>query len=241
MGPFPIPADSKTRIFSINVNLCQRLLGMEEFVNWLRQESGAIETDFISQGLKKIGEDAFEAPLIIDLDNRTSYLQAAKLCIRDCGLIFGALVGMPFDHKYYRIVNWAEGKFGKADKYVHWLAAQKTWIEPLLETRNALEHPKDGPSGQLHIRNVEFKFTTNGVSGEAPVWFLTGEPPTAIIIDAHNINKKILLLAEDLLAGTLSKLFPEVPFAIQVIPEERRDPKCSVRLELVPRGYFNGA
>ncbi len=211
---------------------------MEDFATWLERECEAIRTDFLASGLKKIGDDAFEAPIVIDLDSRVeSYLQAAKLCIRDCGLIFGALVRETFDHKYYRIINWAEEKFGKEDKYVKWLAAQHTWVKRVLDMRNALEHPTDAPRGQLHIRNVDYKFSANRVSGEAPLWFLTGEPPTAILIDAKNINAKILVLAEDILASTILKLFPEVPLEIREIPEVRRDLKCSVRLELVPRGF----
>jgi len=242
MGPFPIQADSKAKIFSININLCQRLLGMEEFATWQERECEAIRANFLDSGLKKIGDDAFEAPFVIDLDSRVeSYLQAAKLCIRDCGLIFGALVGTTFDHKYHRIVKWEEGKFGKEDEWVQWLAAQHTWVKQILDMRNALEHPTDGPRGQLHIRNVDFKFSAGRVSGEAPLWFLTGEPPTAILIDAQKINTKILVLAEEILASTILKLYPEIPLAIQEIPKERRDPKCTVRLELVPRGFLSSA
>jgi len=242
MGPFPIKADSKARIFQININLCQRLLAMEKFANWLDRECDAIVTDFLAHGLEKIGDDAFEVPLVIDLENRAeSYLQAAKLCIRDCGFIFGALVGTTFDHRYNRVIDWAKGKFGKEDKFTQWLASQHSWVKHILDMRNALEHPTGAPRGQLHIRNVEFKFSTDGVSGEAPLWFLTGEPPTSILIDAQNINAKILELAEDILASTILKLYPGIPITIRAIPEEQRDPDCSVRLELVPRGFLVGA
>jgi hypothetical protein len=60
------------------------------------------------------------------------------------------------------------------------------------------------------------------------------------LIDAQNINRNLLVLAEEILAGTLEKIYPEIPVAIQEIPEERRDPKCAVRLELIPRGFLSG-
>lgn len=241
IGPFPIPAESKARILSINGSLCNRLLAMEGFANWLAHECDAIRDSLLSRGLKKIGEDAFETPYIIDLDTRVeSYLQAAKLSIRDCGFVVGSLVGKPFDHKYHKIVNWAKGKFGDGDAFVQWLAAQHSWVSQVVDMRNALEHPVDEPRGRLHIRNADFIFSEDKVSGAAPVWFLTGEPPTSILIDTQNLNVKILLLAEDLLASTVLKLFPEVPIVIQEIPDEQRDPKCSVRLKLAPRGCLVG-
>src|SRR5215211_4520033 len=184
MSPFPINEDSKSRIFQTNINLCQRLLAMDEFTSWLDQECQVIMTNFLDRGLEKIGDDAFETPYVIDLENRAeSYLQSAKLCIRDFGFIFGALVGMKFDHKYHKIINWAEKKFGKDDHYTQWLASQYSWIKHILDMRNALEHPTDLARGQLYIRNIEFKFSPDGVSGEAPLWFLSGEPPTSILID----------------------------------------------------------
>ena len=141
---------------------------MEDFVTWLTQECDAIRTDFLAHGLKKVGDDAFDAPLIVDLNNRAkSYLQSAKLCIRDCGLIFGTLVGAKFDHKFHKVVNWAEENFGKDDEFAQWLGTQHTWVKQILDMRNALEHPTDAPRGRLHIRNVDFQFSTKGVSGEA--------------------------------------------------------------------------
>jgi hypothetical protein len=151
MAPFPITRETKGEIFSVNISLCQRLLGMEEFTIWLASETEAIKSEFLVRGLKQVGDDTFEAPLVIDLENRAeSYLQAAKLCVRDCGLIFGALVGAPFDHRFHKIVKWAENKFGKRDDFVVWLSRHELWVKPLLEMRNALEHPTAASRGKLY-------------------------------------------------------------------------------------------
>ncbi len=107
---------------------------MEEFTIWLASEIEAIKSEFIARGLKQVGDDTFEAALIIDLENRAeSYLQAAKLCVRDCGLIFGAIVGVPFDHKFHKIVKWAENKFGKQDDFVVCSSRHELWVKPLLD------------------------------------------------------------------------------------------------------------
>src|SRR6185369_2732755 len=152
MAPFPLSKEAKAEIFSVNISLCQRLLSMEEFTIWLAGENDAIKSEFLAHGLKQIGDDAFEATHIIDLENRAeSYLQSSKLCIRDCGLIFGAVVGAPFDHKFHRIVKWGEKKFGTRDDFVTWLTRHENWIKTLLQMRNALEHPTASLHGKLNI------------------------------------------------------------------------------------------
>jgi hypothetical protein len=246
MDVFPLTDNIKDHIFSINLGLCKRLLAMDDFAKWIERECETIRLSFFADGLKKIGDNAFEAPQVIELEARAeSFIQAAKLCIRDCGQIFGSLVGETFNHKYHEVIKWAGENFGKDDELVKWLTTQEPWIKNILDMRNALEHPSDKPREKLHIMNVEVSFSSTeeptGVSLEAPQWFLTGEPPTSIVIDAKNIIQKILVLSEDILSASTEKLYSDVPITFRVIPEAKRDPDCPVRLELIPRGYLDGA
>ena len=191
--------------------------------------------------LKQIGIDAYEAPQIIGLETQVeSFLQSAKLSIRDCGSFFGLIFGENFDHRFHKIIKWAQGAFGENDDFSKWMEGNGQWIKQVIDKRNALEHPKDGPGGRLVIRNVNFTFAEGKASGSDPVWFLTGDSPSSLVVDTQMLNKNLLQFPEDLLAISLLKKYPEVPVVIREIPLEEREPKCPVRLQLVPRGYLPG-
>ena len=150
------------------------------------------------------------------------------------------MFGENFDHRFHKIIKWAQGTFGENDDFSKWMEGNGQWIKQVIDKRNALEHPKDGPGGRLFIRNVNFTFAEGKASGSDPVWFLTGNSPSSLVVDTQMLNKNLLQFPEDLLAISLLKKYPEVPVDIREIPLEEREPKCPVRLQLVPRGYLPG-
>jgi hypothetical protein len=188
---------------------------------------------------KKIGDDSYETLQIIGLETRAdSFLQSTKFTIRDCGILIGLFFEKSFDHKFNQIIDWSKKEFGEKDNFTRWLDSQYNWIKQVIDMRNALEHPKDGIKNKLHIVNIGFDFSGSKVTSLDPVWFLTGDLPSSLIIDIKNLNRNILQFEEDIIAFSLMKKFPEFPIYIQEIPENSRDLKCPVRLELVPKGGF---
>ena len=242
LDAFPIKTDVKEKIFSVHLNLCTRLLEMKKFETWLQHEYDEIKSNFLLHGLEKVGADAFETPQIIGLETRVeTFLQSSKLSIRDCGSFFGMIFGERFGHRFDKIIKWAKRQFGENDDFFKWIEGNGLWIKQVIDMRNALEHPTDEPRGCLFIQNVDFTFSGGKASGSDPVWFLTGDPPSSLVADTQMLNKNLLNFAEDLLAISLLKKYPEVPLDIQEIPLEERDLKCPVRLQLVPRGYLLSA
>jgi hypothetical protein len=236
---FPLSNDIRDKIFSICNDSCKRLLEMKEFEIWLVHENNSIKQDFLLNGLKRIGDDSYETSIIIGLDTKAeAFLQSAKLTIRDCGMLLGLIFGQSFDHKFHIIVEWVKKEFGTSDAFVFWLDGNQKWIKNIIEMRNAIEHPSEKPRGRLHISNIDFNFVGNRTIGNDPVWFLTGESPTSIVSDIKSINNRILHFEQEVIIISLLKKFPEIPVDIREIPENERDPKCPVRLELIPRGLL---
>jgi len=170
------------------------------------------------------------------------FLQAAKLALIDCGSLFEPLFGRAFDHRFDLSITYLEGKLGVDHEFVTRLRKHHdVWIKGLIDKRNALEHPKDGARGRLHIRNIDIDVEGAKLMGSDPSWHLTGDDPSSIINDTRILIENILRLAEEILVSSLVIRFPSVPVMAKEIPEENRDKNAPVRFVLVPCGDLPGA
>ena len=242
LSSFPLPDNEKKEVSSIFKSLMHRLLRMQEIEESFRSDYEKIRVRIRETGIKKLDEETYEIPQIMGLDAKAEdFLQGAKLTLIDCGSLFGPLFGKPFDHRFDKAIAWLSGELGESNELVIQLEKHHVWIVQTLARRNALEHPKDGPEGRLHIQNIDIDVEGSKLMGSDPSWFLTGDEPTSIIEDTRILLENVLRLAEEILISSLRHLFPDVPIDVIEIPEGRRDPNAPIRFSLVSRGDIPGA
>lgn len=124
------------------------------------------------------------------------------------------------------LVKWASEKFGEDDPFTRMLVTEHEWIEDLIRSRNAIEHP-GGHSGTLYIHN----FTKlEGGRYLAPTWNRDDGEPKGLYQDIEVILDNLLTLAEDLLVScNVHRAIHKIIQYIQ-IPEDERNPESPKRL-----------
>jgi hypothetical protein len=198
----------------------------------------------VADGKRRIEEDGIKVqaagmvavlPSVIDLQaNVEGFLYSAKQALREIAGILEPFYQQRFDHRFQLIRKWAEKQFGKDERLVGLLEADRVWIERLVSDRNAVEHPGSG-DGRLIIQN--FKVASSGppVGIAEPTWQKDPRPPSPIADDMETVMHNLLTLYEDLLCDSLLRLPSPIPLALYEIPEAERDPQVPIRFKIIPR------
>lgn len=125
--------------------------------------------------------------------------------------------------QYSHIADWAEKRFGKDIPLSKWLRKNCDWIQKLIDSRNAVEHPDNS---KLTIKNFHLK--ENGNVSD-PLWALNGEIPKSLLRDMNVIPVNMLEYAEVLLIYALNNAKRIYPVVIAEIPEDKRDKENPMR------------
>jgi hypothetical protein len=202
-----------------------------------------LKSDVLHERLaKNEAQEILRLPAAENLTNDVeTFLYHAKLTFRELKDVFLHTLGKSFKAttRYKHIANWSEKRFGKDDLLTVWLKENCVWIEKLINSRNAIEHPD---THTLEIKN--FHVDTGII--RAPTWSLDGEAPKSLLRDMEIIAVNILGFSEILLLYCLRNVKDISPVVIAEIPEERRDKDAPMRFiatleqDLDANGMYKG-
>lgn len=173
---------------------------------------------------KKVAEP-LRLPAAENLTNDVeTFLYHAKLAFRELKGVFLYTLGKNFNAttQYKHIADWSEKRFGNDDLLTKWLKKNCDWIEKLIKSRNAIEHPD---SQKLEIKN----FHVDADIIREPSWSLDDESPKSLLRDMEIIPVNILEFSEILLLYCLRNVKDISPIIIAEIPEESRDKDAPMR------------
>lgn len=175
----------------------------------------------------------FRPPVVPDLEIKAeSFLQAAKLAIAEATNITGPILGESFGHRLNQMEKWCIKRYGKKHSLVEFSSSWQPMVKMLLAMRDAVEHPKPGARGRLHIRNFYVHLYAGEANIQIPSWWLEGEKPTAMHIDMLAYIDAILELHESLV-GILFEMFKVMPLLMLVeVPNEQRTPSNPARFRV---------
>ena len=196
----------------------------------------------INVGKEQVKKNGFEfqsngravtLPGVPDLQSSAeSFLQSAKLAIRETARLFEPFYKVRHDHRFRKLITWAEKEFKKEDVFTQVIREWEPWVKRIVDMRNAVDHPADRPGGKLLTQNFRLSGTQEKPVLVDPTWSLSGEPESIILQDLDAIIESIIVLGEDILIGLFCKLKIDFPLVIVQIPTEERDPCCPIRLRV---------
>ena len=171
-------------------------------------------------------DEVFKLPSVRNLTNDLeTFLFHTKLAFRELKDLFRFTQDKKFKQttRYVNIANWSKKRFGEENQLTRWLYRNCDWIQKLMDSRNAVEHPENQ---SLVIKN--FHLTEKGTISE-PIWALNDEEPKSILSDLGVIPTNMLEFAEILLVYSLSNIRDIYPVVIAEIPEHKREGARPVR------------
>lgn len=205
------------------------------------QEELAAAAAAAREGIKT-GKLSFESnarvyrpPSVPDLETKAeSFLQGAKLVIATTTKLIEPFYGRDFGHKLHKLRAWAVSEFGETHKLVQFANEWEPWISEVLDMRNAVDHPSSGYRKKLHVANFQVQDADGQVTLHAPRWWLEGEPPMYMSEGMTHALETLIRFQEDLLAILFHLQTAEkFPFLqLMEISEDKRDPKCPIRLSV---------
>ena len=173
---------------------------------------------------------AVSIPGVPDLSNDAeTFLQGAKLALRETGAVLAAFHDGSFDHRFHRTVSWCKEKLGDEDPVTQVMVDCQPWVKRIVDMRNAVDHP-----GERRLEVINF---TLDESGEElvlvpPMWCLSGDEPSPVAGDMAGIIEYVLRISEELLKLGLLRNRGDMLLDIVEIPVEQRDPDCPFRLRV---------
>jgi hypothetical protein len=239
-----VTKDEQEKIGSIYIDsLVKKNLRCWEIEQRLRAEFGK---KLASYKPPAPGAVSVELPQIPRLEEEChNFLYEAKNYLRDLLQVFNLLYGTNYKEasEWVRaskaapsVMDFAAKTFGEKHVNTVFFRQMPTCIEPFIDMRNAVEHPK-GRSGELKITNIAFD---SGGKLAAPVWSREKDDrieygPLVILDDLRVGIHNLLILGEDvLIVWAMTHLAMPGVTAVTVVPESKRDPGCPIRYRIAP-------
>jgi len=236
--------EARDKIGAVLMNsLVQKLLRCSEIEQRLRAQW---EKSVASFKLPARGAVAVEVPQILRLrEDCEDFLYSAKNFLRDLVTVFSALHGSaykdasdwtPVGKRTDSVITYAQKKYGENHVNAKYFAQLPACVMPLVEMRNAVEHPGDR-SGTLITENIVLK---NGRELVPPLWRRAKDStiaygPLPIIDDMRVAVSNLLILAEDVVVmWAIDHLDPPNAMEIFAVPEAKRDPHCAIKYKTKP-------
>ena len=183
-----------------------------------------------AEGGATYGDGVIRLPAVNNLTNNVeTYLYHAKLVFRELKGIFEPTLGKSFkpSTQYEHIADWSAKRFGKDNWLTKWLRDNCAWIEKVIKSRNAIEHPEND---FLEIKNFHIAQAEKGTPYiEGPVWSLNKEKPKSLLKDMEILTSNMLEFSEILLIYCLRNFKNIYPIIIAEIPEDKRDVDVPLR------------
>ena len=170
--------------------------------------------------------EVLRLPSVRNLTNDVeTFLYHAKLAFRELKGLFLFTQDKKFrtTTQYNHIADWSEKRFGVNNHLSRWLRANCDWIQKLMDSRNAVEHPD---ASTLVIKN--FHLDERGNISD-PIWVLNDEAPMSLKKDMEVIPVNMLEYAEVLLVYALNNAKTISPIVIAEIPEKKRNKDTPMR------------
>lgn len=189
------------------------------------------KSEQLPQSLERGQETAvIRLPAASNLTNSVeTYLYHAKLVFRELKGVFKYTLGKGFKPttQYNHIADWSQKRFGNKNKLSKWLRGNCDWVQKVIDSRNAVEHPEDHA---LEIRNFHIERPNNSTGYvQGPTWSLDGEIPKSLLKDMQVLTTNMLEFCEVLLVHCLGNIKDIYPIVIAEVPEERRNKDAPVR------------
>ena len=188
-----------------------------------------------------LGASVVELPQIPRLEEECrNYLAEARNFLRELLQVFNLLYSTKFSEasewvrrakKQDSVQDFAKANFGENDLKTMFLKQMPPCNGPFIDMRNAAEHP-GGYSGELRIKN--FSIGADGKLQE-PTWTREKDGkieygPFPILLDMQIGVHNLLISGESIpVMWALQNLMLPNVAGIAVIPEQNRDPKCSIK------------
>jgi hypothetical protein len=231
---FAVSEEQKEAAKGVLHELQRHLVRCVEIRDAIATEVAPAHEGIRSKGFQfQSGSRVVTLPSVVDLQSKAeSFLQSAKLAIRETALLVKPFYGQRLDHRFHKFVAWAAKQFGADDSFTQAVRDREPWVKNVVEMRNAVDHPDDGPGQRLMTQNFNLGWVDDRPGLTDPTWGLSGQPQTAIIKDMSAIVEGVIELGEEVLAALFSKLKIDFPIMLYEIPADKRDPKCPVRLHV---------
>lgn len=160
------------------------------------------------------------------------FLQSAKIAIAATTDVIGVFYGTQFDHRFDKVVKWAEQQFGADDYFTQNAKLCEAFVKQLLKFRDAIEHPA---SGRFFVTNIQIAQHEGRWLFGRPGWGIEGVVHTDILADMETIIERIVEISEIFVIELFFKLkYPQFPMHIEEIPEDQRRPECPIRYRAIP-------
>jgi len=234
LGFFGVSEAQREEAEGVLRELQRHLVRCVEIRDSIAQEVAAAHEQVKTQGLKfQSSGRVVTLPSVPDLQSRAeSFLQSAKLAIRETALLVKPFYGEKHDHRYHRLAAWAEKQFGPDDNFTQAIKEWGPWVKRIIDMRNAVDHPDEKPGGKLIAADFNLSGTPAAPELVDPAWGLSGQPQRPVVAGMDEVIEGIIELGEEVLTGLFYKLKYNFPLIIYEIPAEERDPACPTRLRI---------
>lgn len=230
VAPYELNEGKNIRITSIYNEVRRHLHECDDISQRIMRETTEIYEQVRSSLSQYQGNSTIRLPAVSNLTNSVeTYLYHAKLVFRELKDVFKPILGKEFNPstQYVHIGDWSEKRFGKDNSLTKWLRNNSDWIQKVIDSRNAVDHPE---RDTLVIRNFHISHISDGKSYiEGPIWSLNGEMPKSLLKDMQVLTNNILEFSEILLIYCLRNLKNIYPIVIAEIPEEKRNEDVPLR------------
>lgn len=160
------------------------------------------------------------------------FLQSAKIAIAATTDVIGAFYGIQFDHRFDKVVKWAEEQFGADDPFTQNAKICEAFVKQVLRFRDAIEHPS---SGRFFVTNIQIAQHDGKWLFGRPGWGIEGDGPMDMLSDMETLIERIVEIVEIFVIELFFKLKPpQFPLHVEEIPFEERNPECPIRFRVVP-------
>src|SRR5216683_4551788 len=240
LGFFAVSGEQREAAKGVLLELQRHLVRCVEIRDAIASEVASAHKEIESKGFQfQSGSRVVTLPSVVDLQSKAeSCLQSAKLAIGQTALLVKPFYGQRLDHRFQRFAALAAKQFGADDSFTLMVREREPWVRNVVEMRNAVDHPDDGPGQRLVTQNFNLGWVGDRPGLVDPTWGLSGQLQTAIIEGMSAMIEGIIELGEEVLAALFSKLKGGFPLMIYEIPVDKRDPTCPVRLHV---GFEPGA
>ncbi|MFY9234386.1 MAG: hypothetical protein WAO58_07990 [Fimbriimonadaceae bacterium] len=228
-----VPEQTKLEANAALMGLVERMAPLEkakeEIVGQVKAAFAAFESEGADFNWAFPGKPI---PSVPDLKSQAEgFIQSAKVALIAAAQVLNPFFGTSFDYRFNHIVAWARTTFGESDGFTENIEQCESFVSEFLKMRTAIEHPG---SATFFVRNVQIVKQEGRWAFDLPVWGLQGKTQSPMLTDMQTIIENITEISDILCTEIFLKKPNAFPMHLEVIPEEKRDPQCPVRLRVVP-------
>jgi hypothetical protein len=222
----------KDELYKLLQECKELLLSCENIASEVEEESRLIIDNIENNRIPKDNKARtyYPFPQVSDLINQASnFLVNAKRYLQVLVELFNLFFQTEFHGPHFhKILKWIEEELGKESQLYQLITENEATLKYIINLRNFQEHPtKDKRT------NIDNFILLPSMKIQPPQWYVTGDQPTSIFEDMNFIVKYFIQLTEVLLISSIfEKIQSNLPFYIEEIPREKRDPECPIKYRM---------